>query len=93
MQRVYEIHTAVGHFSVLLRGDTAEVHSLMARGGAGALGPMELLALFRQFSAYHPEVRRLVGERISGARFGGAVMGEHDVGVPFSMRLPRAASS
>lgn len=78
-KRVYDIRRDgenVGSLVVAIRGDTAEIRDIYApREGStdarGVLGSRATSNLLRQFLAENPQIRKLTGERVSGARRGG----------------------
>ncbi|MGX9983974.1 LPD38 domain-containing protein [Methylobacterium fujisawaense] len=78
-KRVYNIQRDgedVGSLVVAIRGDTAEIRDIYApREGStdarGVLGSRATSNLLRQFLAENPQIRKLTGERVSGARRGG----------------------
>jgi hypothetical protein len=81
-------------------GDTAVVRNIKMTDPSGAevglsdarnaLGPAAMRDVLRQFRAEHPEVKRVVGDRISGARVGGGY--DPDAAAPFEMMLGSGAT-
>lgn len=83
--RIYKIMgadgTQVGGLHVELQGERAVVQGIWSVDEAGqtvptaaarnSLGPSAVRVLLRQFREEHPEVKTLVANRVSGARFGG----------------------
>ena len=64
-----------GHTGILqvrIQGDTAHVDDIFdIAGGRNFLGPRNVRGLLQQLVADNPGVKRVAGERVSGARFGG----------------------
>lgn len=90
----------VGTVVMKVDGDVAEIRDIYGEiqgtsDQRNVLGPAAISTLLRQFLAENPEIRRLTGERVSGARRGGGHgsvgTGEHiDVRLPDVRRGPTA---
>ena len=79
--RVYAITLngeTVGWANIRVNGDTAEVRDIysitgdISTLGRNSLGPGAVRSLLGQFLQENPEVKTFMGERVSGARMGGA---------------------
>jgi hypothetical protein len=63
--------TPAGHIAGWFEGPGAHIESISGRGGANALGPMNIRGLLQQFREAYPDVTSISGERVTGARAGG----------------------
>ena len=65
----------LGYANVRVSGDEARIEDVFTFGSRNALGPRVMRSVLRQFREENPGVSVLTGERVSGARFGGALSG------------------
>jgi hypothetical protein len=93
--RVYAIEQngqPVAYANIRVAGDTADVRDLYSITDTrhGLLGTSAVRKVLREFLKENPEVKTLTGERVTGARFGGADHGFFGEGVPFKMDVTAA---
>lgn len=88
--QIFDIHGPdrkhLGDMEVKIDGDVATVVTIKAARGPASLGPRVLRELMRQFQEIHPEVTQIVGNRVSGARFGGERVPDQR-GIPAAVAL------
>ncbi|MCD0419476.1 hypothetical protein LOC51_19855 [Rubrivivax sp. JA1024] len=98
-ERYFKVVDSEGNVAaeVLMRidGSTARIQDILIpdlpmESGRNAIGPAELRGVLRQFQEVHPEITKLTGKRVSGARMGGAYDFGDGAG-EVSVNLPRIA--
>lgn len=98
-ERYFKVVDSEGNVAaeVLMRidGSTARIQDILIpdmpmESGRNAIGPAELRGVLRQFQEANPEITKLTGKRVSGARMGGAYDFGDGAG-EVSVNLPRIA--
>lgn len=95
--KMYEVRDADGkplaNVSTLVVGDEVIVESIYGKafdkGGQNTIGPSGIRAALRAIADDNPTATKLIGNRVSGARFGGAHIGD-EAGEFASVDLARA---
>ncbi len=98
-RRVYDIMRdgqKVGDVVIKVDGDTAEVRSINSeapeafgyRPLSNSLGPRAMATILRQFVEENPQIKRLTGERVSGARRGGTYHNPRGTGEQVEIPIP-----